>query len=193
MDRKMMWIYMDRLMVAQPSQTSTIPRWDYSVDIDTPKQHRAYLELCHLGFVEIFMMPDHPWLQAAPTIRGMIWGRAEQKNQQARNRHRKAYWIRRMRRYVFGFNSHECGQFERRHALYLTNANERQAARNLAGMDMIRAVEVYEDNPMFDPLYKREHTKAYRDTYGLSISTEIKVTHGTLIRHLRDLKGSRLP
>ena len=114
----------------------------------------------------------------------------------SRNRHRKAYWIRRMRPYVNGkflFDPRSWAQFQRRHAFYLTNANERQAARNLAGMDMIRAVEVYEDNPMFDPLYKREHTKAYRDTYGLSISTEIKVTHGTLIRHLRDLKGSRLP
>jgi hypothetical protein len=57
------------------------------------------------------------------------------------------------------FDPRSWAQFQRRHAFYLTNANERQAARNLAGMDMIRAVEVYENNPMFDPLYKREHVR----------------------------------
>lgn len=110
----------------------------------------------------------------------------------ARNRHRKAYWIRRMRRYVSGkflFDPHSWAQFQRRHAFYLTNANERQAARNLAGMDMIRAVEVYENNPMFDPLQRRWIAAVRRG----NMATVIKSQHGTLIRHLRDLKGSRLP
>ena len=192
MDRKLIWKYLDKLVEKQ--NIGLLTYWPTTAkSVDCPFGWLGvYLELERRGLVVVYTDGEHESVQVYLTDEGLHVYRRMLAARIDRKHHALAYRIRRMRPYVNGkflFDPHNWAQFQRRHALYLTDANERQAARNLAGMDMIRAVEVYEDNPMFDVLYKRWHAVVRRS----NMCAEIRKTHGTLIRHLRDLKGSRLP
>ena len=187
MDQKLMWKYLDKLVEKQ--NIGLLTYWPTTAkSVDCPFGWLGvYLELARRGLVVVYSDSEHESVQVyltdegLHTYRRMLAARIDHKH------HDLAYRIRRMRKYVG--SEYDWTEFQRRHALYLNSPQEREAAKALATPKMIRAVEVYEDNPMFDPLQRRWSAVVRRD----NMVTVIKSQHGMLIRHLRDLKGSRLP
>lgn len=158
MDRKLIWTYLDKLVLGLGYSTAGCAR--QSMDIATTKEFNVYVEMQKLGLVGVHLSSRKLYAQVTLTEAGLVYWRKLLWQVITRTKHRRACWAKRMRRYTgkhFSYTSFkgDHARFIRQNAHYLNSAQEREALRHLTGQAMIRAVEVYEKNPLFDPLYSR--------------------------------------